>query len=78
MKQADKAIDSAEQVREELEKIRTRFDDLLQSIAVISPDIDDRYNEAARPIEATIKAMEASDQAILMADFLLHEPKSAG
>lgn len=74
MKDSPAQIVNASQFRREVDGANRRFSQLLTRIQCVSPDIIDRYKTTVAPLQSITDALEASDRAIRLADFLLHEP----
>lgn len=64
-------INNAREFAMQLDSAKERFDEMLPAITAAMPDIVAECVELTKPLKDLIASIEASDEAIHLADFLL-------
>ena len=64
-------IEDADEFTAEIERVTKRFEEMISMIEPVLPDVVAEHGQLSKRLTTVIGAIEASDEAIRLADFLL-------
>lgn len=64
-------VKGAEDFAAEVDELTARFEEVVSSMAETLPGVVDEYRQAVAPLRRLMAALDESDSAIVLADFLV-------